>query len=58
MAKGFTTDVVWVAVWGVSRRIYVFRRKKDAEAFQEREQGRGRYCTVERMSLTDGVPEA
>jgi len=56
MARGFTTSVVWVAVWGASRKVYVFRLKRDAEAFMEREQGRGNHCTVERTSLTEAVP--
>lgn len=56
MSKGFTTDVVWVAVWGANRKVFVFRLKRDALEFQEREQGRGRYCSVERMPLTNAVP--
>jgi len=56
VSRGFETHVVWVAVWGANRKIYVFRRKREALAFQEREQGRGRYCTVERMELTEAAP--
>jgi hypothetical protein len=53
MSKGFTTNVVWVAVYGTTRKIVVFRRRKHGEAFQKRLNDDGRYCRLERHDLAE-----